>query len=400
MKTQAPAGAASLRSAVIALLAFLTLVELFAAQAILPALTTAYAVTPAAMGFAVNASTMGMAVGALAVAFLDRRIDRRRGVLLSLLALAVPTTLLASAPDLTTFTALRIAQGLCMSTAFALTLGYLGERCSAADAAAASAAYITGNVASNLVGRLMAAAVADHLGLAATFYLLAALNVAGAILAFCWLAHTPKMEPAASGGDISQFSVIFSHMRNPRLRAGFGIGFAILFAFIGTFTYVNFVLVDAPLSLGRMQLGFVYLVFLPSIITTPLAGRFAAHFGTVGTVRGSLLLAGAGLPLMLLPSIPSVIAGLALVGVGTFFAQATATGFVSRTTASASGIYLAFYFLGGLIGSAVLGQIFDRFGWAACVAGIAISLSAAAVLAGYLRTSSALDMPPRLAVSR
>jgi predicted MFS family arabinose efflux permease len=187
-------------------------------------------------------------------------------------------------------------------------------------------------------------------------------------------------------------------MRNPRLRAGFGIGFAILFAFIGTFTYVNFVLVDAPLSLGRMQLGFVYLVFLPSIITTPLAGRFAAHFGTVGTVRGSLLLAGAGLPLMLLPSIPSVIAGLALVGVGTFFAQATATGFVSRTTASASGIYLAFYFLGGLIGSAVLGQIFDRFGWAACVAGIAISLSAAAVLAGYLRTSSALDMPPRLAV--
>lgn len=44
-----------------------------------------------------------------------------------------------------------------------------------------------------------------------------------------------------------------------------------------------------------------------------------------------------------------------LIGVGTFFMQATATGFVGRAAttdrASASGIYLASYFLGGLVGS-------------------------------------------------
>ena len=33
------------------------------------------------------------------------------------------------------------------------------------------------------------------------------------------------------------------HLRNPRCAPRFGIGFCILFAFIGTFTYVNFVLV-------------------------------------------------------------------------------------------------------------------------------------------------------------
>jgi YNFM family putative membrane transporter len=32
----------------------------------------------------------------------------------------------------------------------------------------------------------------------------------------------------------------------------------------------------------------------------------------------------------------------------------------------------------------VLGHIFDRFGWAACVAGIGLSLAAAALLAGRL----------------
>src|SRR3954447_24039738 len=78
------------------------------------------------------------------------------------------------------FTALRIAQGLCMAAAFTLTLAYLGEHCSMADAAGAFAAYVTGNVASNLFGRLLAAGLADHLGLQTTFLALAALNLAGA----------------------------------------------------------------------------------------------------------------------------------------------------------------------------------------------------------------------------
>ena len=57
------------RSIVIGLMAFLTVVDLFATQAILPSLTRHYGVTPAAMGFAVNARTMGMAIAGLVVGF-------------------------------------------------------------------------------------------------------------------------------------------------------------------------------------------------------------------------------------------------------------------------------------------------------------------------------------------
>ena len=75
-------------------------------------------------------------------------------------------------------------------------------------------------------------------------------------------------------------------------------------------------------------------------------------------------MAGIGLPLLLLPNLAAVLLGMVLIGVGTFFAQATATGFVSQAATadrgSASGIYLASYFAGGLVGTAILGQIFDR----------------------------------------
>src|SRR5258708_10923845 len=113
---------ALLRSLIIGLTAFLTVVDLFATQAILPSLTKAYGVTPAAMGLAVNASTFGMAIASLAIGFLSPKIDRRPGVLVSLVLLSLPTALLASAPNITVFTALRIAHGLCMPSAFTLTL--------------------------------------------------------------------------------------------------------------------------------------------------------------------------------------------------------------------------------------------------------------------------------------
>src|SRR3954471_7162957 len=118
--------ASTSRSAVVALMAFFTVVDLFATQAILPMLAAAYGVSPsAAMGMAVNACTLGMAVAGLATALFSQRIDRRNGVVVSLVLLAVPTSLLALAPDLQIFTILRILQGLCMSTAFTLTLAWL-----------------------------------------------------------------------------------------------------------------------------------------------------------------------------------------------------------------------------------------------------------------------------------
>src|SRR3954453_2548773 len=138
-----------------------------------------------------------------------------------------------------------------------------------------------------------------------------------------------------------------------------------------------------------MALGFVYLVFAPSLVTTLLAGRAVQVFGTRPALWGGLGTAAAGLPLLLAPSLPAVLVGMTLIGIGTFFAQATATGFVSRAATtdrgSASGIYLASYFFGGLLRSAVLGQVFDRLGWPACVAGSAVSLGVAALLALRVR---------------
>jgi YNFM family putative membrane transporter len=377
----------------IAIISFLTLVDLFATQAILPSLAAAYRVSPGVMGSAVNLCTLGMAVAGLAVALLNQRIGRRIGVTLSLACLTVPTLLLASMPDLMLFAGLRLLQGVFMSAAFSLTIAYIAETATAEFIAAALAAYVTGNVASNLFGRLMSAAIADHLGLPANFLIFAALNLSGAVLAFFLLKDKAVTKSSAPPPRLSD---IFTR---PSLNASFAIGFLILFVFISAFTYVNFILTTPPFGLSAMQLGFVYFVFVPSIVATPFAGLASNRYGARPVIILSLLIALIGLTASLIQDLAFILAALVFLAAGTFFAQAAATGYVSRSSGAArgaaGGIYLASYYSGGLAGSIIIGQVFDHLGWPAVVIVLGLALIAGCLLATFISDTDSRHISER-----
>jgi predicted MFS family arabinose efflux permease len=383
-----PQGLTLQRSALIAVIGFLTLVDLFATQAILPNLAAHYKDSPAQIGLAANASTFGMAVSGLLFGAFSRSVERKRAIGLCLLLLSVPTALLAYAPNLAIFATLRIVQGLFMAGAFTLTLTHLAERCEVRTANAL-AAYVTGVVASNLIGRLTAAFVASLVGAEQSFLFFALLNLAGAVLVAVAL-HRNAPEPMDRAGSF--WSAWLGHLADPALRRTFAIGFLILFGFIGVFTYVGFLLMRPPFALSMTALGFVFMVFFPSMITTPLAGHVSRRIGPGLTAGLSLGVALAGLGLLLIPSLAAVVAGLTLVGIGTFFGQAVATGHVGRIArgdkAAASGLYLSSYYCGGLAGAGAIGLLFDNYGWTAAVAGVFAALGLAAWLGLGLRQRS------------
>lgn len=369
------------RGSIVAIIAFLTLIDLFGSQALLPRLTVAYGVDAATMGFAVNASTIGMAISGLAVAWFSDRIDRKRGLWVSLALLSIPTFLLGVTDDVTVFLLLRILQGAFMAAAFTLTMTFLSEQCDITAAAGAMAAYITGNVASNLFGRLLAASLADWVGLSGSFFAFALLNLFGAFLAYALIG--PRLAIRGTPGD-KPLIAWRGHVAVPGLRAAFGIGFLLLFVFVGTFTYVNFEL-SGPLGVDAASLGLVYFVFLPAIFTTPAAGGYARRYGARPVFYAAALAAILGLGLMLVPHLAAVLVGMAVVGAATFFAQAAATGYVGRRAlrnhAAANGLYLTSYYAGGLAGAVLLGQTYTRLGWPATVATLAAALALAALLA-------------------
>ncbi|MEM6680516.1 MAG: MFS transporter, partial [Pseudomonadota bacterium] len=214
------------RSTIVAIISFLTLIDLFGSQALLPRLVAAFETDSATMGFAVNAATFGMAISGLAVAWFADRIDRKRGIWISLACLSIPTALLGVVDNVSLFLMLRVAQGIFMAAAFTLTMTYFSEQCDVTAAGGAMAAYITGNVASNLFGRLMAVSAADGFGLSGSFFAFAVLNLLGAGLAYALIG--PKDDVLPVRGE-TPWTAWRRHLSHPALRAAFAIGFAILF---------------------------------------------------------------------------------------------------------------------------------------------------------------------------
>ena len=375
------------RFAIVALVSFLTLIDLFGSQALLPQIMAAYSADAGLAGLAVNAATLGMAVAGLAVAWFADRIDRKKGIWMCLALLSVPTMLLATAESIWVFLCLRVVQGMLMATAFTLTMTYLSEQCDVMAVGGAMAAYITGNVASNLFGRLLAVSASDAFGLSGSFLVFAALNIVGASLAFALIGARDTEPPRRTGAPLGAWR---AHWADPALRAAFGIGFIILFVFVGTFTYVNLRLVDG-LSIPATSLGLVYLVFVPALFTTPSAGHVAQRVGPRKTLYAALGTAFVAILASAIDTIAVVLVALAVIAAAMFFAQAAATSFVNRHVtqdrAAAIGLYLSSYYAGGLMGALLLGQMQANFGWTGVVAGLAAALGLAVFVARRLTSA-------------
>ncbi len=356
------------RSTIIAMISFLTLIDLFGSQALLPQIVDQFGASTGVVGFAVNAATLGMAVSGLTVAYFADRIDRKKGIWVCLALLSIPTALLSATDSIWVFAGLRVAQGVLMAAAFTLTMTYISEQCDIMAVGGAMAAYITGNVASNLFGRLLAVSTAEIAGLSGSFLAFATLNLIGAALSFILIGPRDASPPRQATPPLEAWRL---HWSDPALRASFAIGFLILFIFVGVFTYVNPLLVDT-LGVPVMYLGVVYLVFVPAIFTTPMAGSVVKRMGPRRTLQASMSVALVALALTLVSSLTLVLVALAVIGAATFFAQASATGFVSSRAksdqAAANGLYLTSYYLGGLAGALLLGQVHTQLGWEGTVA--------------------------------
>src|SRR6202022_331496 len=96
-------------------------------------------------------------------------------------------------------------------------------------------------------------------------------TAAGAVVLARYL---PPSTQSGQGHLGARWSNMGMHLRNPRLLATCGLGFALFFGFIGVFTYLPYYLTAAPFHVPQGSLGLVYLVWGTGVLS-PLAGTLA-----------------------------------------------------------------------------------------------------------------------------
>ena len=261
---------------------------------------------------------------------------------------------------------------------FAVIIAYINEEWEA-GAGAATAAYVTGTVLGGFSGRALAAVVASHASWRWAFVTLGMLNLLGAMAIPAWLPAGKRFTRARRGGPVG--GAMLRHLRNPRLVATYAVGFCVMFSLLGTFTYVNFYLAAPPFGLSTTALGLLFVVYLVGAVVTPTAGRAIDRFGH----RFALVVAftgGATCVLCSIHSLPVVMVGLTLACTGVFIANSAGSSYVgsaaTESRASAVGLYVTFYYLGGSGGSAIPGFFWTHGGWPACV-GLIVAVQLATI---------------------
>lgn len=359
-----------LRVLMIALIGYCVFLNVYATQSLLPLFSRVFQASKFAVSLTVSATTVGIALAAPVAGLLAEQIGRRRVMVGSVMLLTLPVLLSATAPNLKVLIAWRFVQGLVMPGIISVTMAYVSEEWAAGGAAAVMAAYVAGNVLGGVSGRFISGQVAAHFSWPTAFIVLGCVNAAGALAVWRWLPR--GTQPHHKVDFLSSFREMRRQLTKPVLLSTFLIGSGMLFALVGTFTYVTFYLAAPPFGLGTAALGSLFSVYLVGVVVTPVCGQWIERLGH----RRSLIIAAAAAALgdaITLPdSLTSVVCGLALCSTGVFVCQSAAASYLGhvagRHRASAAGLYSAFYYAGGTAGAALPALAWSAGGWPACVA--------------------------------
>jgi YNFM family putative membrane transporter len=254
---------------------------------------------------------------------------------------------------------------------------------------------IGGNGLGGMVGRLLSSFLADVLSWR---WAMGTIGVVGLVAAtIFWRTLPPSRHfvarPPRPGPLLRTF---VDQFRDVRLVVLFVEGFLIMGAFVTTYNYATYHLLDAPYSLSQSATGLIFLVYIGGIFASAWIGSLAGRVGRGRMLSGMLVLMLIGVGLTVLRPLAFVVLGVATVTFGFFGGHSVASTWVGLRAhdakAQASALYLFFYYTGASLAGGVGGLFWERWRWtgvAAFVAGMLVIGLAIAPIAMMERTGTA-----------
>ncbi len=359
-----------------------TFADLYAIQAVLPALADALRLTESAASLTISVATGALALSVLVWAAVADRIGRTRAMTISTVVAAICGLLVPAAPSMAVLLVLRGISGASLAALPALAMAHLVERAAPGKAAAVGGIYIAGTTVGGLSGRLLTGTVAGLIGGANGWrWGLLATGVAVALLAAVFVVMLPgerSRPPSRRRGRIRHALSL------PPAWALYVQGFLLMGGFVTLYNLLAFRLLAPPYRVPASLVSLMFVTYLVGTAGSSTVGRMVARFGR----RAALLAGGAGMAagtvLTLLRPLPLVIVGLVLATFCFFVAHAIAAAWVGVLVPAARSQATALYSLGYYLGSSLLGYlgavIFTRSGWT----GAASMVTALAVIAALV----------------
>jgi YNFM family putative membrane transporter len=374
-----------------------TFALLYSTQALLPELARSFSVSAAQSTLSLSLATVGLGIALLVAGPVSEMLGRTRLIHLSLASAAVVGLCCAVAPGWHALLALRLLQGVALAGLPAVATAYLREELHPDTHARATGLYIGGTALGGMAGRLLTGAVGDVAGWRWALATIAVLGLVCACVVRLRLPASRHFVPVpARVGALA--SMARRAVADPGLLALYAIGACAMGAFVAVYNAMGFRLTSVPFHLSLGAAGLVFLVYPVGSLSSAVAGRLADRFSRRAVVPVGCVVTVAGVLLTLVPSLPVIVVGLAVMTAGFFVVHGVASSWVP-TRAHAGGVaagqaaalYLFAYYLGSSVFGSLAGRAWSVGAWPGVVSLALLLVVAAALLAAWLRRTPSLD---------
>ncbi|WP_296057178.1 MFS transporter [uncultured Amphritea sp.] len=356
---------------------FMIFSNVYVTQPILPQLQQEFSLTTLEVSWSFTVTTLMLGLSLLFYGPLSDAVGRRVLMLVSMAGVCVCTLLLSRVESFSELVLLRGLQGMFLGGLPAIAIAYMGDEYSRKALLLAVGLYISGNSLGGISGRLIGGFIGDWLGWTDLFLVMGLLSCI-CMLLFWWLLPASRQFSPQPLNLSAMVSRLRDHLTNPLLLLVYLVGGLNFFIFINQYSYITFVLSDAPYHLSPVWIGLLFLTYLTGTVGSTLSGRMAQQIGQLNCIKMGIVILIAGSLLTLSSALPLIVMGFFINSFGFFFAHSSASSWVSHQAtharASASSLYLVFYYLGASSGGFYLDPFWHWLGWEGVVLGSVIVL--------------------------
>lgn len=351
---------------------FMVFANVYVTQPLLPMIANEFSISPLQASASFTITTLTLGISLLFYGPISDAMGRKGIMVMTMVGITITTFCLSLVQSYESLLALRALQGFFLAGLPAIAVAYLGDEYTPEALMMAVGLYISGNSLGGIGGRLIGGFVGEWLGRSATFAVMSAISLICLLVFFFLLPVSRHFEPKPLRvGHI--LNNMKGHLRNRRLLTSYLIGGFSFFIFVNQYSYITFVLEAAPYNLSAKYVGLLFLTYLSGTLGSAISGKLAKRWdqpnimvlGTCILMVGSLVTLG--------DSLFAIITGLLINSFGFFLGHSTASSFVSRNAkyakASASSLYLLFYYLGASLGGFYLDPFWQAGGWSGVIIG-------------------------------
>src|SRR5271156_2359662 len=285
---------------------------MYCTQALLPAFSAYYRITPAVAALTVSLTTGMLALSIVPASVLSERYGRITVMLASGVASTAIGLILPFSPTLGVLLVGRAMHGVALAGIPAVAMAFLAEEVHAASLGSAMGRYIAGTTVGGLVGRIVPSLIVDVSNWRVALLVGSVTTLAGTIAFAVLVPRSRFFTPKAANVRVTLHNLT-SHIRNPLLLKLFSLGFTLMGAFVTVYNYLGYRLSSRPFELASWIVGLLFLLYLAGTLTSIVAGRLADS-------RGRALVLGVSLPITvtgLLATVPQALVAI-VIGAGVF----------------------------------------------------------------------------------